>query len=218
MHVQYSFGNKSRLADEKLGRNDGGYNNRYEKGFTEIIAAQAPHSTYGDVFCKLIPFWQLELYYSHVKGYKDFYADVHEQVRQRPNPSNDSEAILAFIKICCDVAKEDLTDFFKIWGLLTSKDLMRDAQKYPKPAMNLHYIHDDCVEDFRNDRSLSKGTIEIDSKKVKLADWKNVAVFEVYDDKKLVFITPKTEFDIPSSVNKPVIYAVPVKGIREKAF
>jgi len=221
MHVQYSFGNQSRLAHEKLGRNDGNYNNRYEKGFTEIIAAQALHTAYSDVFCKLIPFWQLELYYSHVKGYTDFYADVHEQVRLRPNPDSDSEAILAFVKICCDVAKEDLTDFFTTWGLFRANEtkvveLARYAQKYPKPAMNLYYIHDESVESFRNNLNLSKGNIEIDNRKVKLAGWENVTVFEVYDDLKPVFITPKSEFDIPSSISKPVIYAVPAKGKKEK--
>ncbi len=240
MYVQHAFGNKSRLADEKLGRGDGGYNNRYEKGFTEMLAAQALHSTYNDVFCKLIPFWQLELYYAQVKGNTDFYADVHEQVRLRPDPVTDSEAILAFVKICCDAAGEDLTDFFKTWGLLRAVDykgnyegygsgqltlactqaqvdeVVRYAKKYPKPVMNLQYIHDDCVDAFRKSAKLSKGTITVDKSRIKLTGWENVAVFEVYDGDKLVFITPKTEFNIPSSVNQPVIYAVPAKGKTEK--
>ena len=237
MHVQYSFGNKSRLAYERLGRNDGNYTNRYEKGFTEILAAQALHATYSDVFCKLIPFWQLELYYSHVKGNKEFYADVHEQIRLLPNPATDSEAVLTFIKICCDIAKEDLTDFFKAWGLLravSSADLegtrglsaectqaqvdeiVKYAKKYPKAPANLHYIHDDCLDAFRDNAKITKGTVVTDTSSVKFDGWKNVTVFEVYDEKKLVFISPKAEFNIFAAANKPTVYAVPVKGKKIK--
>jgi hypothetical protein len=236
MYVQYSFGNSSRLAVE----GDAGYGSRYEKGFTEMIAPKALHSTYEDVFCKLIPFWQLELYYSRVKGQTDFYADVHEAIRTRPDPKTDSRAILEFIKICCDVAEEDLTDFFKTWGLLVPVDyegtysgygsgkltlestpeqieaVVRYAEKYPKPAMNLHYIHDDCVDAYRNNAKLVKGSIEIDGKHIKSDGWKNVVVFEVYDNNKLVFVSPKPEFMLPAPVKNPVIYAVSAKGERLK--
>ena len=240
MYVQHAFGNRSRLADEKSGYGDKTFTNCYDKGFTEIFTTQALHSTYNDVFCKLIPFWQLELYYAQVKGQIDFYADVHEQIRQRPNPLSDGEAILAFVKICCDVAGEDLTDFFKAWGLLRAvdyqgnyegygsgrltlectpaqvKEVVNYAKKYPKPMMNLQYIHDDCVDAFRRDAKLSKGRAAIDKGVVKLTGWQNVTVFEVYDGKQLVLITPKDTFKAPSTVRMPVIYAVPVKGKRER--
>jgi hypothetical protein len=237
MYVQYSFGNRSRLIDE----GDAGYRSRYEKGFTEMLAARALHSTYEDVFCKLIPFWQLELYCSHVQGKTDFYADVHEQVRLLPDPRNDGEAQLQFIKICCDAAREDLTDFFKAWGMLTPVDysgnysgygsgnltltctpeqideIVRYAKKYPRPAVNVQYIHDDCVDIYRNSAKIVEGAAERNGNTVKLDGWKNVAVFEVYDGEKPVLITPHAEFSIPSSAKDPVIYAVSAKGDRVKA-
>lgn len=240
MYVQSAFGNRSRLAEEKLGIEDSIYRNRYEKGFTEILAAHALHSTHKDVFCKLIPFWQLELYYAQVKGQTDFYADVHEQLRRYPNPTSDSEAILAFIRICCDVSGEDLTDFFKSWGLLRAVEyqgnyegygsgslvlsctpeqvekLVSYAKKYPKPAANLQYIHDDCVNLFQKGATLSKGSVKIEKNKVTLTDWKNAVVFEVYDKKQFIFVSTKNEFTIPASVSKPVIYAVPAKGKKLK--
>jgi hypothetical protein len=235
MYVQSSFGNRSRLIDE----GDAGYRSRYEKGFTEILAAKALHSTYEDVFCKLIPFWQLELYCSRVKGKTDFYADVHEQVRILPDPDNDGDAQLQFIKICCDVAKEDLTDFFKAWGMLTAVDYkgnyagygsgnltltctpeqidetIRYARKYPKPAVNVQYIHDECITAYRNNAKIVKGTTELNKERVKLNGWKNVAVIEVYDDDKPVFVTPHTECKI-ASVKNPVVYAVSAKGDKVK--
>ncbi|MDR0699537.1 MAG: M60 family metallopeptidase [Tannerella sp.] len=240
MYVQHAFGNRSRLFDE----GDGRYKSLYEKGFTEMLAARALHATYEDVFCKLIPFWQLELYYSQVKGQADFYADVHEQVRLRPNPTTDGEAQLQFIKICCDVAKEDLTDFFKAWGMLTPVDykeaysgygggrltltctpeqideVTRYGGKYPKPAAVVQYIHDGCIEAFRKEADLIKGSAEASGNSVKMKGWKNVAVFEVYDSDKLILVTPHAEFVLPATVEAAAtltIYAVSVKGKKVKA-
>jgi hypothetical protein len=232
MYVQTAFGNHSRLADE----GDAGYSSRYEKGFTEILAAKALHSTYKDVFCKLIPFWQLELYCAQVKGNTDFYADVHEQIRLHHDPLTDGEAILRFIKISCDAAKEDLTDFFKAWGLLIPVDfhgkysgygsgsltltctsqqieeVVRYAKKYPKPAVKLQYIHDDCINAYRNNAKLVESDVEVNNDIIRLKGWKEVVVCEVYDSDKLTFITPNDKFKIPNSVKNPVIYAVSARG------
>jgi hypothetical protein len=236
MYVQRAFGNKARLDDER----DGNYNNRYEKGFTEIIARKAVHADYPDVFCKLIPFWQLELYYSVVKNRSDFYADVHEQIRRRPDPTDDGTAQLEFIRICCDVAREDLTDFFKAWGLLTAFDsevkgyydyyptehfkctqqqideIVRYAKKYPKPTHNLQYIHEGCLEAFKQNKKIEKGAVERTG--YVITAWKNVAAFEVYDGEKPVFISPKSDFSMPENITKPVIYAVPAKGEKIRIY
>ena len=42
-----------------------GVEGAHKSAWTQIIAAGAPHGNFGsdsDVFCKLVPFWQLELY------------------------------------------------------------------------------------------------------------------------------------------------------------
>ncbi|MDH8701723.1 hypothetical protein M2138_001072 [Dysgonomonadaceae bacterium PH5-43] len=169
--IQQQFGNESRLGTEKLNSDfDGVWFNRYEKGFTEMIAGGISQLRHTDVFCKLIPYWQLQLYNADVLGNKDFYADVHEQIRIRPIPKTDGDAVVQFMTICCDVAKLDLTDFFKKWGLLIAVDetltdhssiqnavysrrgfvmtqnqvdnLIKYAKKYTKPKHNIHYIHD----------------------------------------------------------------------------
>jgi len=125
-YIQTSWGNKSRLMTEDLG----GGQNRYQKAKIEIIDAKIPHNAAEDVFCKLVPFWQLKLYMHDVVGKTDFYADVYEAVRNNPNPGTNGECQLQFVKIVCDVAKLDLTDFFEVWGFLTP--ISKEIEDYSK--------------------------------------------------------------------------------------
>lgn len=237
MYIQQQFGNPSRLAEEKLHpEHDGAWNNRYEKGFTELLARRMSHVEHGDVFCKLIPFWQLQLYLSDVKGQTDFYADVHEQIRLNPDPATHGDAQMQFMKICCDIAKTDLTDFFEKWGMLRAANgrvpdlssirgevygradfvitpqqidnLKQHASQYPKPDMNLHYIHDLCVDTFKANQAVKQGTTHINGKQVEMTGWENVAVYEVYDQDKLLFITPFSNFELPEGLTNPTIKAV----------
>jgi hypothetical protein len=168
MHVQRAFGNQSRLQTEYIQ----GYNNRYAKAFAEIITAGIPHNAHDDVFCKLIPFWQLQLYFGIAQKQTDFYKDIHEQIRINPNPPTDGECQIAFVKIACDVAKTDLTEFFEAWGFLKPIDIIFDdygnkrfyisqaqvdaakeyiAQKgYPKPTHTIQNITDATVSNYEN--------------------------------------------------------------------
>jgi hypothetical protein len=166
-HVQTSFGNPSRLQTENIS----GYENRYEKAFNEIIAAGLPHGAHTDVFCKLVPFWQLQLYFAKVRGYKDFYKDVHEQIRIKPNPPTDGLCQLEFVKTVCYVAQLNMLEFFQAWGFLTpidqdindygvrrltvTQEQIDDVinyinqQGYPAPPAEVHYITDNTVNDFK---------------------------------------------------------------------
>ena len=38
---------------------------------------------------------------------------------EKYNMSNDGERQMNFIRLCCDAAQEDLTEFFEQWGLMT---------------------------------------------------------------------------------------------------
>ena len=168
-HVQVSFGNASRLQNEYVP----GYANRYHKAFEEIIAAGIPHIAHEDVFCQLVPFWQLQLYFAHAQSYTDFYKDVHEQIRLNPDPPTDGECQLEFVRIVCDVAQTDMTEFFQAWGFLTPVDMdiheygvtrnMKITQEqideligyiaakgYPAPSQPVQYITDNTVGDYVN--------------------------------------------------------------------
>ncbi|MBQ3536716.1 MAG: M60 family metallopeptidase [Alistipes sp.] len=70
--------------------------------------------------------------------------------------SNDGERQMNFIRLCCDAAQEDLTEFFEQWGMMTpfygvvvdygdhilriTPEMVQEvydyAKKYPKPAKN----------------------------------------------------------------------------------
>jgi len=119
------MGNSSRIKRQK----------NYASARKKIIEAR-PKISYlanKNVFDRLVPFWQLHLYFSR-NGKPDFYADVMEQMRLRPHAGHGNDSIrnqFEFVKICCDVAKLDLTDFFDKWGFFWVGDLtVKDYRTY----------------------------------------------------------------------------------------
>ncbi len=158
MFTVTGMGNPSRLKAQ----------DNYAKARKSIVEA-SPKQSYladKDVFNRLVPFWQLHLYFAK-NGRPDFYADVMEEMRRRPDAGRGHDSIrnqFEFVKICCDVAKLDLTDFFEKWGFfwvgdLTVKDYgasqfhitqqMVDDTKshvaqrnYPKPDIDLSQVED----------------------------------------------------------------------------
>ncbi len=136
-----------------------------------------PRDWGGDHFVKLVPLWQLQLYYA-VAGegnpwyQPDFYADIFiRAIDRNDKPANDAAAQLNFIKTACDVTKTDLTDFFTQSGMLLPIDKWVDdytcaqmtitendiadvkqyASQYKKqetPVM--HYITANSIDCYRN--------------------------------------------------------------------
>lgn len=105
---------------------------RYVSAFNSIMAGQKAHNAESDVFNKLVPFWQLELYFGEVKGntpmkrtdHGGFYADIYEKVRTTANPTTDGLCQLEFVYNSCVSAGMDLTGFFEKWGFLSPIDMM----------------------------------------------------------------------------------------------
>lgn len=164
LYVQTTWGNTSRLIAD----------NRYTKGFNELLNKGIPHNQNGDVFVKLIPFWQLKLYLMDALGKTDFYKDLYEYMRNQDysQVTNDGFYQLDFVRACCKIADLDLTDFFEAWGFLTPIDMTIDdystkqftitqeeidelkteiaAQNYPQPEHdNIYYITDNNVSDYK---------------------------------------------------------------------
>ena len=101
-------GNESRL------KHQGSYN----KARKEIIEGKIAYLQSKDVFNKLVPLWQLHLYFTK-NGYPDFYPDVMEYLRNNAGNYGGNDTVkyqFEFVKACCDVTKTDLTDFFEKWG------------------------------------------------------------------------------------------------------
>lgn len=125
MYTVTGMGNKSRLAAQ----------GNYASARKNIIESE-PKISYlecKNVFDRLVPFWQLHLYFSR-NGRPDFYADVMEQMRRRPDAGRGDDSILnqfEFVKICCDVAELDLSDFFDKWGFFkVGKFTVKDYGEY----------------------------------------------------------------------------------------
>jgi len=119
------MGNNSRLKRQR----------NYASARKSIIEARPRRSFLAvrNVFDRLVPFWQLHLYFSR-NGRPDFYADVMEQMRRRPDAGRGDDSIrnqFEFVKICCDVARLDLTDFFDKWGFFWVGTItVNDYRKY----------------------------------------------------------------------------------------
>src|SRR5690606_18590454 len=91
----------------------------------------------GDVFNRVVPFWQLQLYFAGIGKNPDFYPDLFEAFRQQGEASrkegrsprqaegwgdrgnNPAQHQLNFVKTACEVSKTDLTDFFDQYGFFT---------------------------------------------------------------------------------------------------
>lgn len=202
------FGQSSRLQTENM--NDGSPN-RYAKAWTNIIATEASHANFGDndVFCKLVPFWQLELYFGKVLGMTPlkqsdkggFYPNVYEYIRENADLSTAGEQQTEFVYICSLKSGMNLLDFFTKWGFLTPVDVSIDdygsgqltvtqsrindiisrvkALNLPKPDVTLEYITDNTVGLYKTKPAVVSGTATRNGKVLQMANWQNVVAYEV---------------------------------------
>ncbi len=73
-----------------------------------------------DVNSRLRMYWNLYLYYHLGQKNTSFYPELFKALRKDPlvlyNGSNNNFGGLKFVRKVCEVAQEDLTDFFTIWG------------------------------------------------------------------------------------------------------
>lgn len=201
------FGQGSRLQVEDMG--DAVSPNRYSKAWNSIVVDGISHAEEGDVFCKLVPFWQLELYFGKVLGrtplqqsdHGGFYPDVYEYVRTHADMPTPGDQQLEFVYIASLAAKMDLTDFFEKWGFLKPVDITVDdygtgqmtvteakatavkervkALNYPKPNVALEYINDNNYSVFKNQGAVQAGTASRSGDRLTFTNWKNVIAYEV---------------------------------------
>lgn len=88
-----------------------------------------------DVFHRLVPFWQLHLYFSE-QGYPEFYPDLMIAMRSREplavgDRNKDYLNMLEFCRLACEVSQTDLTEFFDRWGFFyVGKIEVNDYAKY----------------------------------------------------------------------------------------
>lgn len=119
MYAITTLGNKSRLSEGK----------NYQKARDSIIALGKCYLFDKDLFNRLVPFWQLQLYFRGIGQYPDFYPDLFEAFRKQAvagqgnrgngwgdRGTNPAQFQLNFVKTACEVSKVDLTAFFEKYG------------------------------------------------------------------------------------------------------
>lgn len=189
--TQYQFTpNNLRLEHENIGGAVGGRFNAYlNNAFIkkqEWGLQAGPDAQYGadnagvwggDHFVKLVPLWQLQLFF-HVAGQNNewhrpyFWGEIFEKVRITDERSlSHGQLQMNFVKNVCDALQYDLTGFFTMAGMLTPVDkvfgdytnarktitqsmvdeVYSYARKYPAPPSGyIHYISGNSLNAYRN--------------------------------------------------------------------
>jgi len=160
MHATTKLGNPSRLKEEQ----------RYAKAREQIIDKKISYLECEDQLARLVPFWQLHLYFSRHTDNKDFYPDLLEHLRCNAVKYPENQSLryqLQFVKSACEVSKTDLSEFFEKYGFFKSGNLeisdthgmrrskefidekwvqeLRDwikQQNYPKPVTDITLLED----------------------------------------------------------------------------
>lgn len=87
-----------------------------------VMAEYARHEPFyfRDVNSRLRFFWNFYLYYHLGQKNTSFYPELFKALRKDPlvnyNTANNNNGGLKFVRKVCEIAQEDLTDFFEIWG------------------------------------------------------------------------------------------------------
>ena len=162
----YGFLNSNMLVE--------GYYEKARKLIIDAGIAHADKSIHNRHFERLVPFWQLYLYF-YAKGYGDFYKDMQQHFRTTPDVGttfqNSGELQLDFVRTACNISRTNLLDFFQTWGFLTPVDVVVkdygdrilkitqqdidnlvaeiEAKNYPKPQMDITTIQDNNFNDFK---------------------------------------------------------------------
>jgi hypothetical protein len=232
-HVLNGGKDKNYLKGNSYGGNENGYSrhNYYYMGYRDIVIAGRSHFAIGSesngqdlFFIKLVPFWQLWLYYQYVGDNPDFYPTIYGTIRQRADNQTitDGQAQVNFVKIACDAAGEDLTDYFKSWGVLkaTSGAFISDyggatmtitqemvdevyayvrSKGYPKPKYNPLFVNEGNLDTYVAGKTPVAGsfTINSSSRTYNCTGFDGVVMYELTDsdDNTLIYsLTPTIRY------------------------
>ncbi|MFJ1439155.1 M60 family metallopeptidase [Capnocytophaga canimorsus] len=245
MNIQTAWGIPTRLERESM-QGEGGYNNRYEKAYNLGIVLKRAHADIAnnnhnkaDVFCQLVPFWQLNLYFSKVKDDSEFSVKLYDKIRavQQKSTINDGEYQVDFTKTVSDLTQTNLIPFFEKWGFYTPIDKEVDDYGTRRVVVTSNYANDikqqitgagyttltDRIEYicdtnwmyFKNKASVVKGSASKNGSQITTSGYQNVVAYEVYKANELIFVSNKNSFNIKQNVtNDIVIYAIAYNGER----
>ncbi len=126
----------------------------------------AKHTPYvgRDIMSMTRMYYQLYLYYHQAQHNTSFYPELFTALREDPiqKDGNTKNSSLKFVRKVCEIAQEDLTDFFKVWGFFEPLDTtindygdvrvlneqseidatLAEIAKYPKKNRQILFIED----------------------------------------------------------------------------
>lgn len=220
LYIQHLAGRQCRL--EK--------NGDYEPAMNTAFVSKCPHIKISypgreseNVFCQLVPFWQLYLYMVKVADKPDFYKDLYEEFRRADtcveNARNAGEHQMEFAYTCCKIAKLDLTDFFESWGYIREANCstvdydvtgiykisaadvnnMKERIKnlgFAKPKHDFKYICESNLKAYQENTIVAGGNAVRSGNKIQVTGCNGVA-YKVYnkDNNKLVYVSNRTSFE-----------------------
>ena len=166
LYVTTSFGNKSRLSEQK----------NYKTARESIYGKGKSYLQDPDVFNRLVPFWQLQLYFAGKGNNPNFYPDLFERFREQAakdanqrkkgrrgnymeRGQNPAVYQLNFVKTVCEIGKVDLTDFFDNYGFFYVGQLEYDDYGNFKYEMTQTMV-DECKAAIRQ-MNLPKPVVDL---------------------------------------------------------
>jgi hypothetical protein len=179
------------------------------------ISTDKPGVWESDPFVKLIPLWQMTMYFMAADIKPDFWPDVHwAAIHDNDKSYSPGRRYVNFMKRAIDASGLNLCGFFEGMGLLKvfdnvkvddytvatiniTQEMVDEVKAYgegkPLPSGGMQYISANSVEAFKSksnvegtfNSGITKGT---DYVTVDHAIWKNVVAFETYKGKELTDI------------------------------
>lgn len=241
--IQTSWGYPSRIQSEDMSK-EGGFVNRYDKAYNFAFIEKKPYQLIPDVFCRLVPLWQLQLYFSNVLGNDDFYKDLYELIRQEAAQGVDNERLpgkiqTEFIRRASQVSGYDLTGFFEAWGFnIPMKSMIDDygnsefevttsmVETTKTKVVNMglksvphaiKYISDNNWSYYKNRLPVTgNGTALISNNTIEIPKtWKNAVAFECYADGQLIGVSNNFKMVLSKvTTSKKTLYAIAYDGKR----
>lgn len=188
MYIKREFKNKSYLIQD--GYYDKAFNLFFTRGWRYDEDMEGANA-----FERLVPMWQLQLYFADAKDNVDFYKDLYEKIRlfdyslHTDASKNVRFCMDKFVEHVSDVAQTDVVDFFNAWGFDVSASMVKtiSTKGYPKNNPSMRYITDDNIALFKNNAVVTSGSVTI--KVIKPDDvtifvnddCQNAVVYEVYE-------------------------------------
>ncbi len=205
------------------------YKEIYEKVTSETIGLP------GNVFTQLGMFWQLHLAYDENKTSvmlvtdrdndltnDSFYARMSRRAREASEEDSKLSYEQKIVRYASDVARKDLSDFFRAWGIVPSdENIAYMAEKgYEKETRNIQYLNDEArrqkltgIASMSEDTKVQASLSYDDSTKAKSVeltlgtdkDSDKILGYEIYRNGKVIGFTTDSNFTDYVSLNNRVL-------------